>query len=150
MSSLHNLHNAEGARIDSFRKGRGRGSGNGKTAGKGQKGQGAHAHTKKNGFEGGQTPIARRLPKYGVRKTHTGVKTVYAIVNLEKLNAFKDGTVVNAALLIEKGLVKDELGGIKILGKGELTKKLTVEAASFSASAKAAIEAKGGEAKVIE
>ena len=150
MSALHNLQNAEGARSDSFRKGRGRGSGNGKTAGKGQKGQGAHAHTKKNGFEGGQTPVARRLPKFGVRKTHTGVKTVYATVNLDKLNVFKDGTVVNAALLIEKGIVKHELGGIKILGKGELSKKLTVEAKAFSASGKSAIEAKGGEAKVIE
>lgn len=150
MSALNDLHNAEGARLDSFRKGRGRGSGNGKTAGKGQKGQGAHAHTKKNGFEGGQTPIARRLPKFGVRKTHTGVKTVYAIVNLDKLNAFKDGTVVNAALLIEKGVIKNELGGVKVLGKGELNKKLTVEAKAFSASAKAAIEGKGGVAKVIE
>lgn len=150
MSALHQLSNAEGARLDSFRKGRGRGSGNGKTAGKGQKGQGAHAHTKKNGFEGGQNPIARRLPKFGVRKTHTGVKTVYAIVNLAKLNAFKDGTTVNAALLIEKGIIKKELDGLKVLGKGELTKKLVVEAKAFSASAKAAIEAKGGEAKVIE
>ncbi len=150
MSALHELKNAEGARLDSFRKGRGRGSGNGKTAGKGQKGQGAHAHTKKNGFEGGQNPIARRLPKFGSRKTHTGVKTVYAIVNLSKLNAFKDGTTVNAALLIEKGVIKKELDGVKILGKGELTKKLIVEAKAFSASAKAAIEAKGGEARVIE
>ena len=150
MSALHELKNAEGARLDSFRKGRGRGSGNGKTAGKGQKGQGAHAHTKKNGFEGGQNPIARRLPKFGSRKTHTGVKTVYAIVNLSKLNAFNDGTTVNAALLIEKGVIKKELDGVKILGKGELTKKLIVEAKAFSASAKAAIEAKGGEARVIE
>jgi large subunit ribosomal protein L15 len=76
MSSLHTLTNAEGARTSSFRKGRGRGTGNGKTAGHGQKGQGAHAHTKANGFEGGQTPIARRLPKFGARKTHKGHKTV--------------------------------------------------------------------------
>lgn len=150
MSSLSTLKNAEGARIGSFRKGRGRGSGNGKTAGHGQKGQGAHAHTKANGFEGGQTPIARRLPKFGARKTHKNRKTIYAIINLDRLNAFEDGTVVNAALLIEKGFVKKEFDGIKVLGCGELTKKLVVEAKAFSASAKAAIEAKGGEAKVIE
>ncbi|MBQ9457831.1 MAG: 50S ribosomal protein L15 [Bacilli bacterium] len=150
MSALHELRNAEGARLDSFRKGRGRGSGNGKTAGKGQKGQGAHAHTKKNGFEGGQNPIARRLPKFGARKTHSGVKTVYAIVNLSQLESFKAGTTVNAALLIEKGIIKKELDGVKVLGRGELTKKLVVEAKAFSASAKAAIEAQGGEAKVIE
>ncbi len=150
MSALHELRNAEGARLDSFRKGRGRGSGNGKTAGKGQKGQGAHAHTKKNGFEGGQNPIARRLPKFGARKTHSGVKTVYAIVNLSQLDSFKAGTTVNAALLIEEGIIKKELDGVKVLGRGELTKKLVVEAKAFSASAKAAIEAQGGEAKVIE
>ena len=149
MSALHNLKNAEGARTDSFRKGRGRGSGNGKTAGKGMKGQGAHAHTKKNGFEGGQNPIARRLPKFGVRKTHKGRKTNYAIVNLEQLNRFEEGKTVNAAALIEVGLIKDELDGIKVLGNGKLTKKLVVEAKAFSASAKAAIEALGGEAKVL-
>ncbi|MCR5491853.1 MAG: 50S ribosomal protein L15 [Bacilli bacterium] len=150
MSSLSTLKNAEGARMGSFRKGRGRGTGNGKTAGHGQKGQGAHAHTKANGFEGGQTPVARRLPKFGARKTHKNRRIVYAVINLDRLNAFEDGTLVNAALLIEKGFVKKELDGIKVLGNGELTKKLTVEAKAFSASAKAAIEAKGGEAKVIE
>ena len=150
MSALHDLHNAEGARVDSFRKGRGRGTGNGKTAGKGQKGQGAHAHTKKNGFEGGQNPIARRLPKFGVRKTHRGRKTVYACVNLGRLNVFKDGQKVDATALIEKGIIKNELDGVKSLAKGELTKKLIVEAKAFSAAAKAAIEALGGEAKVIE
>ena len=149
MSSLSTLKNAPGARTDSFRKGRGRGTGNGKTAGKGQKGQGAHAHTKANGFEGGQTPVARRLPKFGVRKTHKGRKTVYAIVNLDRLNRFEDGTVVNAALLIEKGILKEEFDGVKILGKGTLERKLVVEAKAFSASAKAAIEALGGEAKVL-
>ena len=149
MSSLSNLKNAPGARIDSFRKGRGRGSGNGKTAGKGMKGQGAHAHTKANGFEGGQTPVARRLPKFGVRKTHKGRKTVYAIVNLDRLNRFEDGTTVNAALLLEKGVLKHEFDGVKILGKGTLERKLVVEAKAFSASAKAAIEALGGEAKVL-
>ncbi|MBQ7244344.1 MAG: 50S ribosomal protein L15 [Bacilli bacterium] len=149
MSSLSNLKNAAGARTDSFRKGRGRGTGNGKTAGKGQKGQGAHAHTKANGFEGGQTPIARRLPKFGVRKTHKGRKTNYATVNLARLNCFEDGATVNAAALIEKRIIKEELDGVKILGKGTLERKLVVEAKAFSASAKAAIEALGGEAKVL-
>lgn len=150
MSSLHDLRNAEGARQDAFRKGRGRGSGNGKTAGKGQKGQGAHNHTKSNGYEGGQTPIARRLPKFGSRKTHTGVKTVYATVSLDKLEKYFDnGAVVNAAVLLEKRIIRKELDGVKILGNGMLTKKLIVEAKSFSASAKKAIEDLGGEAKVI-
>ena len=149
MSSLHTLKNAEGARTDSFRKGRGRGSGNGKTAGKGMKGHGAHAHTKANGFEGGQNPIARRLPKFGVRKTHKGRKVNYAIVNLDKLNFFEEGKLVNAAALIEAGIIKDELDGVKVLGNGKLTKKLVVEAKAFSASAKAAIESLGGEAKVL-
>ena len=150
MSSLSSLKNAEGARIDSFRKGRGRGTGNGKTAGKGTKGQGAHNHTKKGGFEGGQMPIYRRLQKFGSRKTHTGVKIEYAVVNLEKLNVFEDGATVTTALILEKGLVKKELSGVKILGKGTLSKKLTVQVAAFSASAKAAIEAAGGKAEVIE
>jgi len=150
MSSLSELKNAKGARVDNYRKGRGLGSGNGKTAGKGQKGQGAHAHTKKNGFEGGQNPIARRLPKFGVRKTHTGHHTQYATISLSRLNAFKDGETVNITLLLEKGMVKKELDGLKVLGNGKLEKKLIVEAKAFSASAKAAIEAKGGEAKVIE
>ena len=141
MSSLHTLSNVEGARIDSFRKGRGRGSGNGKTAGKGMKGQGAHAHTKKNGYEGGQTPIARRLPKFGFRKSHKNRRIV---------NVFNDGDVVNAATLLEKNIVKKELDGVKILGRGKLTKKLVVEAKAFSASAKKAIEDNGGQAKVIE
>ena len=150
MSSLHDLHNIEGARQDSFRKGRGRGSGNGKTAGKGQKGQGAHSHTKSNGYEGGQTPIARRLPKFGVRKTHKNRPTVYATVNLSVLDRFDNGATVNAAVLLEKKILKKEFDGIKVLGSGKLTKKLVVEAKAFSASAKAAIEAAGGEAKVIE
>ena len=139
----------KGAVKGGFRKGRGRGTGNGKTAGKGQKGQGAHAKTKKNGFEGGQTTIARRLPKFGVRKTHRNRKTVYAIVSLAQLDRFEEGTTVNAALLIEKGWLKKENDGIKVLAKGKLTKKLIVEAASFSAKAKEAIEALGGEAKVV-
>ena len=115
MSSLHTLSNVEGARIDSFRKGRGRGSGNGKTAGKGMKGQGAHAHTKKNGYEGGQTPIARRLPKFGFRKSHKNRRIVFATVNLEKLNVFNDGDVVNAATLLEKNIVKKELSHCSVI-----------------------------------
>jgi large subunit ribosomal protein L15 len=150
MASLSELTNAKGAVVASYRKGRGVGSGNGKTAGKGQKGQGAHAHTKKNGFEGGQNPIARRLPKFGTRKTHTGHHIEYATVSLSHLNSFNDGETVNLAVLVSKGIVKKEFDGLKVLGNGKLEKKLVVEAKAFSASAKAAIEAKGGEAKVIE
>ena len=134
MSSLSTLQNVAGSRTDSFRKGRGRGTGNGKTAGKGMKGQGAHAHTKANGFEGGQTPIARRLPKFGVRKTHTGHKIQYACISLGRLDAaFKDGDTVNITVLLERKLVKKELAGPKVLGNGELNKKLIVEALFLSA-----------------
>ena len=151
MHSLDNLHNVKGAKTEGFRVGRGRGSGNGKTAGKGMKGQGAHNKTKKNGFEGGQTPLARRLPKFGARKTHRGVKTVYVTLNLAKLDAyFQDGDTVNVSVLREKGMIKKEYDGLKILGNGKLSKKLIVEAKAFSASAKEAIEAVGGEAKVIK
>ena len=150
MTNLHNLHNAPGAKTDAFRKGRGRGSGNGKTAGKGTKGQGAHAHTKKNGFEGGQTPIARRLPKFGARKTHHNNPTVYATISLNTLEKyFQEGETVTTAILLEKKIIKRELSGVKVLGNGKLTKKLVVEAKAFSASAKKAIEDLGGEAKVI-
>jgi len=151
MSSLSTLSITKGSKIKKFNKGRGRGSGNGKTCGKGTKGQGAHAHTKKGGFEGGQTPLYRRLPKFGgYRKTHKNAKVVYAIVNVEKLNVFEDGTIVSATELIEKGLVKKEFDGVKILGNGTLSKKLTVKAVAFSASAKKAIEAKGGVAEEIK
>lgn len=151
MSSLSTLKNVDGAITKSFRKGRGVGSGNGKTAGKGTKGQGAHSHTKKNGFEGGQTPIARRLPKFGARKTHRGVKTVYTTVSLDTLEKyFKAGETVTIAVLLEKGIVKKENDGLKILGNGKLSKKIVVEAKAFSASAKEAIEKAGGEAKVIK
>lgn len=148
MSSLSTLSVTEGSRAKRFIKGRGRGTGNGKTAGKGQKGQGAHNHTKKGGFEGGQTPLYRRLPKFGFRKSHKNRKVVYAIVNLDKLNVFKDGETVDATILLEKGIVKKELDGVKILGKGTLERKLTVVAAAFSASAKKAIEDLGGKAEV--
>ncbi len=151
MSSLSSLRNVDGAVTKGFRKGRGVGSGNGKTAGKGTKGQGAHSHTKKNGFEGGQTPIARRLPKFGARKTHRGVKTVYVTVSLSKLDTyFNEGDTVNVSVLLERGLIKKEYDGLKVLGNGKLSKKLIVEAKAFSASAKEAIEALGGEAKVIK
>ena len=151
MSNLHTLANVAGAKTDRFVKGRGRGTGNGKTAGKGTKGQGAHNHTKKGGFEGGQTPLFRRFPKWGgYRKTHRNRKIVYAIINVEKLNIFEDGATVDQTLLIEKGIVKKEFDGIKVLGNGTLSKKLTVKAAAFSESAKKAIEAKGGVAEVIK
>ena len=148
--TLSNLSNVEGAKTKRFIKGRGRGTGNGKTAGKGMKGQGAHNHTKKGGFEGGQMPIYRRVPKFGFRKTHKGDHPEYAIVNLEKLNVFEDGARVDLVTLVEKGLVKKELDGVKILGGGTLSKKLTVVANAFSASAKASIEEKGGVAEVVE
>ncbi len=148
---LNELSPAVGSTKEAYRKGRGAGSGNGKTAGKGTKGQGAHTKTKKNGFEGGQTPIGRRLPKYGARKTHYNDPTVYAEINLSILEKyFEEGATVNVAVLLEKKIIKKELSGIKILGNGKLTKKLIVEAKAFSASAKEAIEALGGEAKVIE
>ncbi|MCH3909703.1 MAG: 50S ribosomal protein L15 [Bacilli bacterium] len=145
--TLSSLVVNEGSKREHFRRGQGLGSGNGKTAGKGQKGQGAHAHTKKHGFEGGQMPLARRLPKFGFKNLG---RTEYAIVNLEALNKFEDGTEVTETMLIEKGLVKDSLDGIKILSKGVLSKKLTVKAHAFSASAKKAIEDKGGTAEVIK
>ena len=144
---LHNLTNAQGAKTKSFRKGRGMGSGNGKNAGTGNKGQKSRSGgLKAPGFEGGQTPLYRRLPKFGF--TNNGHKE-YAIVNVSSLNVFKEGTVVNPALLIEAGLVKKELDGVKILGNGELKVKLTVQAAKFSKSAVAAIEKLGGKAEVI-
>ena len=144
---LHNLANVKGAKTQGFRKGRGMGSGNGKNAGTGNKGQKSRSGgLKAPGFEGGQTPLYRRLPKFGF--TNNGHKE-YAIVNVSTLNGFKEGTVVTPALLIEAGLVKKEFDGVKILGNGELTVKLTVQAAKFSKSAVAAIEKLGGKAEVI-
>ncbi len=150
MSSLSTLTVVDGSQQKRFRKGRGRGSGNGKTAGAGMKGQGAHSHTKKNGYEGGQTPIARRLPKFGARKTHTNRPVEYAIVNLEKLNAFEEGATVTETMLVECGAVKELLDGVKVLGKGTLTKALNVEVSAISASAKKAIEEKGGSVKLVK
>lgn len=129
------------------RVGRGPGSGLGKTSGRGQKGQNARSGGGvRPGFEGGQTPLARRLPKRGFTNIN---RKEYAVVNVEDLNRFEDGTVVTPALLKEVGLVSKELNGVKILGNGELTKKLNVTAAKFSKSAVEAIEKAGGKAEVL-
>lgn len=146
-TDLANIVAVAGSKHEHFRKGQGRGTGNGKTAGKGQKGQGAHAHTKKHGFEGGQMPLARRIPKFGF-KNLGGIK--YAIVNLEALNRFEDGTIVTPELLIEAQIVKKELDGIKILSCGTLERKLTVKAHAFSKAAIASIEARGGTVEVLK
>lgn len=144
---LNEMAYTEGARRERKRIGRGHGSGNGKTAGKGNKGQNARSGGGvRLGFEGGQTPLARRLPKRGFTNFN---RKEYAIVNVESLNVFENETVVTPELLKEVGLVRKELDGIKILGEGELTKKLTVQANKFSTSATTAIEQAGGKAEVI-
>lgn len=144
---LHELSPAEGSVRDVYRKGRGTGSGNGKTAGKGHKGQNARSGGGvRIGFEGGQFPLYRQLPKRGFKNKFA---TVYAIVNVEALNVFEDGAVVDVEALVSMGLIKKLNDGVKVLGCGELTKKLTVKASVFSASAKAKIEAAGGETEVI-
>ncbi len=145
---LHELAPAEGSKKEHFRVGRGHGSGNGKTAGKGHKGQNARSGGGvRPGFEGGQMPLYRRLPKRGFNNARFA--TNYAIVNVSELNVFEDGAVVDAAALVESGLVNDQCDGIKILGNGEISKKLTVHAAAFSQSAKEKIEAAGGKAEVM-
>ncbi|MEH6941149.1 50S ribosomal protein L15 [Bacillus sp. JJ722] len=144
---LHELKPAEGSRQDRKRKGRGIGSGNGKTAGKGHKGQNARSGGGvRLGFEGGQTPLFRRLPKRGFTNIN---RKEYAVVNLDVLNVFENGTEVTPALLIETGVVKKEKAGIKILANGKIEKKLTVKAHKFSSAAKEAIEAAGGQTEVI-
>ena len=144
---LNELTDAEGAKTKPYRKGRGVGSGNGKNAGTGNKGQNARSGGgTRPGFEGGQTALFRRLPKFGFKN---GGRKEFAIVNVSSLNMFADETIVTPALLIEKGLVRKELDGIKILGNGELTKKLTVQANKFSQSAIKAIEAAGGKTEVL-
>ncbi|HHU49324.1 MAG: 50S ribosomal protein L15 [Caldicoprobacterales bacterium] len=144
---LHELKPAEGSVRTPLRKGRGPASGLGKTAGRGHKGQKARSGGGvRPGFEGGQMPLSRRLPKRGF--TNIFAK-VYSLVNLKDLNGFEEGTVVTPELLKENGLVKKFNDGIKILGDGELTKKLTVQAHKFSKSAKEKIEALGGKAEVI-
>ena len=145
---LSNLRPAEGSRqSDDFRRGRGHGSGNGKTAGKGHKGQKARSGAPRPGFEGGQMPLYRRLPKRGF--TCRNSKEIVAI-NLSELEArFENGATVTVESLIETGAIRNPKDGVKILGNGELTKKLDVQVNAFSASAKEKIEALGGKAEVI-
>ena len=144
---LSNLRPAAGSvKSDNFRKGRGHGSGNGKTAGKGHKGQKARSGAPRLGFEGGQMPLYRRIPKRGF--TNRNHKDIVGI-NISVLERFEDGAEVSVATLIETGIVKNPREGVKILGNGEFTKKLTVKANAFSASAKEKIEALGGTCEVI-
>ncbi|HEO7030641.1 TPA: 50S ribosomal protein L15 [Streptococcus agalactiae] len=143
---LHELKPAEGSRKVRNRVGRGTSSGNGKTSGRGQKGQKARSGGVRLGFEGGQTPLFRRMPKRGFSNINA---KEYALVNLDQLNVFEDGTEVTPVVLKEAGIVRAEKSGVKILGNGELTKKLSVKAAKFSKSAEAAITAKGGSIEVI-
>ena len=144
---LSNLRPADGAKqSNNFRRGRGHGSGNGKTAGKGHKGQKARSGGTRPGFEGGQMPLYRRIPKRGF--TNRNSKTIVGI-NVSALEVFENDAVVSVDTLIEKGIVKNPKDGVKILRNGELTKKLTVQANAFSAGAAAKIEALGGKAEVI-
>ncbi len=145
--NLSELRPAAGSKhSDSFRRGRGHGSGNGKTAGKGHKGQKARSGAPRPGFEGGQMPLYRRLPKRGF--TCRNSKDIVAI-NLDVLNRFEDGAEVTVASLIEVGIIKNPKDGVKILGNGELTKKLDVKVNAYSASAAEKIQALGGKAEVI-
>jgi large subunit ribosomal protein L15 len=145
--NLSTLAPAEGAVTrDDFRRGRGHGSGNGKTAGKGHKGQKARSGAPRPGFEGGQMPLFRRIPKRGFKCRNS--KEIVAL-NVSDLNRFEDGAEVTAASLVEIGLVKNPRDGIKILGNGELTKKLTVKVNAVSKSAAEKIEAAGGNVEVI-
>ena len=144
---LSNLRPADGAKqSNNFRRGRGHGSGNGKTAGKGHKGQKARSGGTRPGFEGGQMPLYRRIPKRGF--TNRNSKTIVGI-NVSALEVFDNDAVVSVDTLIERGIVKNPKDGVKILGNGELTKKLTVQANAFSAGAAAKIEALGGKVEVI-
>ncbi len=144
---LYNLKPAEGSKhSDNFRRGRGHGSGNGKTAGKGHKGQKARSGAPRPGFEGGQMPLYRRIPKRGF--TNRNSKTIVSF-NVSKLEQFDDGTVVTIEMLLENGIIKDVHDGVKVLGNGELTKKLTVKVNAFSEGAKTKIEALGGTCEVI-
>ena len=145
--NLSNLHPAEGSKhSDNFRRGRGHASGNGKTAGKGHKGQKARSGAPRPGFEGGQMPLYRRLPKRGF--TNRNSKTIVGI-NVSALERFENDTVVTVETLIEAGIVKNPRDGVKILGNGELTKKLNVKVDAVSEGAKAKIEAVGGTCEVI-
>ena len=145
---LHELSPQEGSVKERFRKGRGAGSGNGKTAGKGHKGQNARSGGGvRPGFEGGQLPLYRKLPKRGFNNARFGKK--YAVINVQSLNKFNDGEVVDCAALLAMGIINKAYDGVKILGEGEITKKLTVKAAVFSANAKEKIEAVGGKTEVV-
>lgn len=145
--NLSELKPAEGAKqSNEFRRGRGHGSGNGKTAGKGHKGQKARSGAPRPGFEGGQLPLYRRLPKRGF--TNINSKNIIGI-GVDRLNAFEDGAEVTVAALVEKGIVSNPKDGVKILGNGELTKKLDVKVNAYSASAVEKIQATGGKAEVI-
>ena len=145
--NLHDLSPAEGSVKSSYRKGRGHGSGNGKTAGRGHKGQKARSGGGvRVGFEGGQMPLARRIPKRGF---HNIFAKPLEIVNVSALNKFEDGATVNVCDLLEKGILSKCEYGVKILGNGSVSKKLTVRATAFSASAKEKIEAAGGKAEVV-
>ena len=144
---LHELKASKGANTPVTRKGRGAGSGNGKTGGRGQKGQWARSGGGvRVGFEGGQMPLARRIPKRGFNNIFAKPLTA---VNVAALNAFEDGAVVDAKALLEKGILSKCEYGVKILGNGSITKKLTVQASAFSASAKEKIEAAGGKVEVV-
>ena len=146
---LHELSPAEGSVKDGFRKGRGAGSGNGKTAGKGHKGQNARSGGGvRPGFEGGQLPLYRKLPKRGFKNVRFAKQ--YTVINVQSLNKFNDGEVVDVAALLAAGVINDvKANGVKVLGEGELTKKLTVKAAVFTGSAKEKIEAVGGKTEVV-
>ncbi|MEJ6348108.1 MULTISPECIES: 50S ribosomal protein L15 [Holzapfeliella] len=144
---LHELKPAEGSRKNRKRVGRGTSSGVGKTAGRGQKGQLARSGGKTRiGFEGGQMPLFRRMPKRGFKNIN---RKEYAVVNLSDLNQFKEGTEVTPALLVESGLVKKELSGVKLLANGDLKVKLTIKVNKYSEAAKSAVEAAGGSIEVI-
>ena len=144
---LSNLRPAEGSvHSKNFRRGRGHASGNGKTAGKGHKGQKARSGAPRIGFEGGQMPLYRRIPKRGFKNINT--KDIVGI-NVSRLEVFDNGATVTVETLVEKGIIKDARDGVKILGNGELTKKLDVKVNAFSESAKSKIEANGGTAEVI-
>ena len=145
---LHELSPQEGSVKEGFRKGRGTGSGNGKTAGKGHKGQNARSGGGvRPGFEGGQLPLYRKLPKRGFKNARFGKQ--YSVINVQALNKFNDGDVVDSAALLANGAIDAVKDGVKILGEGDLTRKLTVKAAVFSQAAKEKIEAVGGKTEVV-
>ena len=144
---LSNLRPADGSKhSDNFRRGRGHGSGNGKTAGKGHKGQKARSGAPRIGFEGGQMPLYRRIPKRGFKNRNT---LDIVSINVSRLDVFENGDTVTVESLIEKGIIKNSRDGVKILGNGEITKKLTVNVDAFSATAKEKIEAAGGSIEAV-